>query len=297
MVDNKANICGISTIVIWFTTPLMLALMGSMPPFLIGAVSFLGAFFLAVAWWVYKGEDIRRKFDMSPASYALGFYGIGLYNTVYIYAVKTGPLLEVNLINYLWPAFLIIFGGLLQKTKPDTTALLGIVFCFAGCWFVFKSRGTLSFSGSHLMLLLAALGSLMWASYSALSKYARIGSDQIAVFFLLTGLLMLCLHLLFEKAVWPTAIVGWSALGLYMAGRGAFMLWHYAMKHGQARFLGSLSYFIPLFATLALAAAGFADFTNHSLLTGAVLIISGCIVINFKSLLGGFQSRAGKVAA
>jgi drug/metabolite transporter (DMT)-like permease len=286
MHDQKANSCGIVTIVIWFTTPVMLAMVGKVPPFLIGAFSFLTAFSAALAWWIYKGENIRQKFAMSPKAYALGIYGLGLYNAIYIYAIKTGPLLEVNLINYLWPAFLIIFGTLLQKVRPDASAVAGTLLCFAGSYFVFKSRGGFSLSeGGHLMLLLGGVCAVMWGSYSALLKYIPVGSDQVPVFFLLSGLLMLTLHLVFEPTIWPVTSIGWAGLLLYMAGRGAFPMWNYAMKHGQARLIGSLSYFIPFFATLALAAAGFSDFSNRNLFIGASLIIIGCIVINLKALM------------
>ncbi|MBI3441200.1 MAG: EamA family transporter [Proteobacteria bacterium] len=296
MSERKANICGLATIVIWFLTPLQLALVGKMPPFLIGAFSFLTAFALVLAWWVYKGEDLREKFDMPLPAYALGIYGIGIYNAIYIYALKTGPLLEVNLLNYLWPAFLIVFGSFLKKTRPDAPALGGIFLCFAGSYFVFESRGEISFSGSHAMLMLGVLCGVMWGSYSALLKYIRVGSDQIAVFFLLAGLLMLALHLVFEPTVWPSAPAGWIALVCYMLGRSAFPMWNYAMKHGQARLIGSLSYFIPFFSTLALAAAGFADFSSHNLFIGASLIIFGCLVINLKSLLESLPSLVRRMA-
>lgn len=284
MHDRKATLYGIMTIVLWFATPLQLALIGNVPPFLIGAFSFLLAFAAVLAWWVYKGENVFKKFNMPLSSYALGIYGICLYNTIYIYAIKTGPLLEVNLLNYLWPAFLIVFGSFLQKLKPDLFAIAGIALCFIGAYFVFGSRGGITFSGSHAMLFLGMLAGLMWGSYSSLLKYVRINSDQIAVFFLIAGLWMLALHLAYEQTIWPATMLGWSMLVAYMMGRGAFLMWNYAMKHGEARLIGSLSYFIPLFSTLALAAAGFASF-NRSLFIGATLIIVGCLVINLKSLL------------
>ena len=55
------------------------------------------------------------------------------------------------------------------------------------------------------------------------------------------------------------------------------------MKHGSTRLMGSLSYFIPLFATLTLTLGGFAIY-NVRLASGAALIVSGCIVINLKSI-------------
>jgi drug/metabolite transporter (DMT)-like permease len=294
MSDRLANISGMTAIAIWFATPLMLALTGTMPPFLIGAFSYLLSFALTICWWLYKGEKIAPKFNMPLKAYALGMYGICFYNMMYIYAIKAGPILEVNLLNYLWPAFLLIFGSMLEKTRPDNLAITGILCCFVGSYFVFASRGTISFSGGHTMMMVGLLCSIVWASYSSLLRYVRIKSDQIAVFFLLTGIVMLGQHLMFEQTVWPATALSWCMLVAYACSRMAFFMWNFAMKHGSTRLMGSLSYFIPLFATLALSMGGFADY-NVSLAIGAALIICGCIVINLKSLTrsaGAFMRRA-----
>jgi drug/metabolite transporter (DMT)-like permease len=295
MPEKTANMCGITAIVIWCMTPAMLALTGAAPPFLVGAFAFLAAFAVACAWWLYKGESIAAKFDMPLSSYAFGTYGIGLYNVLYIYSFKTGPTMEVNLLNYLWPACLIVFSCLCLKKKPDAFALAGIGLCLAGVFFVFASRGPVSFSGSHLMMLAGLLCGVMWGSYSALSKFVSGNADRVAVFFLIAGVVMLLLHLAFEPTVWPGTALGWGMLLAYTFSRIAFFFWDHAMKHGQARVIGSLSYFIPLFATLFLMLAGFATY-NPSLLTGAALIISGCLVINLKSLMqvwDGFLLKRG----
>jgi drug/metabolite transporter (DMT)-like permease len=281
--ERLANISGMTAITIWFATPLMLALTGMMPPFLIGAFSYLVAFALTICWWLYKGEKIAPKFHMPLKAYALGTYGITCYNMLYIYAIKAGPIIEVSLLNYLWPAFLLIFGSLLQKTRPDNLAITGIICCFVGSYFVFSSKGAISFSGSHTMMMVGLLCGLMWASYSSLLKYVHIKSDQVAVFFLITGIVMLVQHLLYESTVWPATALSWVMLVTYACSRIAFFLWNFAMKHGSTRLMGSLSYFIPLFATLTLTVAGFANY-NPSLSIGAALIVFGCIVINLKSL-------------
>jgi drug/metabolite transporter (DMT)-like permease len=296
MTERAANISGILSIVIWFLTPLLIVLTGAMPPFLLGAFAYLVSFALICAWWVGRGESLPEKFRMTPKAYALGTFGIGIYNLLYIYAMKHGPVLEVSLLNYLWPAFLIIFSSLLQKTRPDAFAWAGIVLCFAGSYFVFGSRGVLSFSAGYAVLMMAVLCSVMWAVYSSLIRYVPVGKDQIAVFFLITGLMMLGMHLAFETPAWPSGALAWGMLLAYTLGRVAFPMWNNAMKHGSARLLASLSYFIPLFATLALAAAGLAHF-NPSLALGAVLIIGGCLVINFRSIARSAAFVAGRVFA
>lgn len=287
MSARLASYSGIATVVIWSLTSVALAMTGGVPPLMVASFSFLLAFFLTLGWWLYRGENVLKKFKMPLKNYALGIYGIFIYNTLYIFAFKTGPSLEVNLLNYTWPAFLIIFSSFLQSRSLDRTAMVGILCCCVGCYFVFKSRGAIDFSGSYLMLSLAILCGVMWGSYSTLSKYVSTRVDQLAIFFLIAGVLQLGLHLIFEETVWPRTGVEWAALVIYALSRGAFFLWDYALKNWKTKIVASLSYFIPLFSTLSLVFAGYATY-SHDLFTGAALIIAGCIVINLKSIKQGF---------
>ncbi len=293
---NAANMSGMGAITIWFFVPLTLALIGDMPPFLLGAFANLVAFSIVCLWWLYKGESLPGKFRMMPKAYLMGIFGFTLYNTLFVYAMKTGPLLEVSLLNFTWPAFLIIFSVLVQKMKPDGYALAGIALCFTGAVFVFASRGALTFSAGHITLLMGLLCGLIWGVYSTLLKRIPIRSDQVAVFFLTTGVTMLTLHLLFEPTVWPSTALRWSLLLVFAFSRMAYMMWNYAMKHGSARVVGSLSYFIPLVSTSLLAAAGFARYSPY-LALGAGLIITGCLTINFKAIAGNASLAFRRIRA
>lgn len=296
---KKANLCGFGSVAIWSLTSPILALTGNVPPFLVGAFCFLLAFFIMLGWWYYNHEDIVEKFRMSRETYALGTFGIFLYNAVYIYAFKTGPAMEVNLLNYTWPAFLIVLAFILQKKRPDAFALLGCVLCFAGTYFIFKSRGFTGFSGNFLTLALGLLCGVMWGAYSALSRYAKMkSSDQMAVFFLIAGVSLLVMHLVTEETVWPSGGLAWTMLLIYALCRGAFFLWDYAMRFGQTRVVASAANFIPLFSTLSLMAVGYTNF-NRLMIAGAILIIAGCIVINLPTIIRTYFSvpPKGKTSA
>ncbi len=294
--EHQANLTGIGAMSIWAFIPLMLAVIGPMPPFLIGACANLSAFAAIALWWLYKGESLSGKFHMMPKAYLAGIFGFTLYNVLFIYAMKTGPLFEISLLNYTWPAFLIVFSMLVQKTKPEGMALLGIAACFAGAGFVFASRGPLSFSGVHVTMLLGLTAGFLWGAYSSVLKHVPIKSDQVAVFFLMTGLVTLGLHLWLEPTEWPATALRWGALVVFASGRIAYLFWNYAMKHGSPRLLGSLSYFIPLVSALLLATFGFARHSPY-LMLGATLVVSGCIVINLKTISANVSLMMGRKPA
>jgi drug/metabolite transporter (DMT)-like permease len=81
---------------------------------------------------------------------------------------------------------------------------------------------------------------------------------------------------LFEQTVWPDGVSQWLAvlaLGLGPVG-AAFYVWDIGVKRGDIRILGAISYAAPVFSTIFLVLAGFAEATL-SLVVAAILIAGG----------------------
>jgi drug/metabolite transporter (DMT)-like permease len=98
------------------------------------------------------------------------------------------------------------------------------------------------------------------------------------MFCLVSGVLALGCHLLFEPRVFPS----WAdAPYLLLAGLGpmgaAFYLWDVAMKEGDPRAIGTLAYATPLLSTLLIAGFGEGTLTSGAL-AGAVLITGGAVL-------------------
>jgi len=111
-----------------------------------------------------------------------------------------------------------------------------------------------------------ALGcAFTWSLYSVLSRrFGETPSDAIAAFCAVSAALSLVCHLLFESTVWPASTMAWLAvlaLGLGPAG-AAFYLWDHAVKRGDIRALGALSYATPILSTALLIACGLAEPTG-----------------------------------
>ncbi len=94
-----------------------------------------------------------------------------------------------------------------------------------------------------------------------------------------SAVLSLLCHFAFERTVWPASTSAWLAvlaLGIGPAG-GAFYLWDHAVKQGDIRALGALSYATPILSTALLIACGLAEPTG-TLLLAAVLVTSGAVL-------------------
>ena len=94
----------------------------------------------------------------------------------------------------------------------------------------------------------------IWASYSLLTRrVAAFPTAAIGGFALVSGLLSLLCHGLMESPVALSAR-DWVLIGLMGLGPmgAAFFLWDKALKTGDARQIGILSYLTPLLSTSAL---------------------------------------------
>ena len=158
--------------------------------------------------------------------------------------------------------------------------LLGAAMGFCGVALLAFGRG-LSFSESHALGYLLALGcAFAWSTYSVLSRrFGETPTDAIASFCAAAALLSLACHLLFERTAWPQGTTAWLAvlaLGIGPTG-GAFYLWDHAVKRGDIRALGALSYATPILSTGLLIVLGLAA-PSGTLLVATLLVTAGAVL-------------------
>jgi len=163
--------------------------------------------------------------------------------------------------------------------------LAGALLGFAGVALLAIDRGV-SFAGAHALGYALALGcAFVWSLYSVLSRrFGETPTDAIAAFCAAAAVLSLICHLLFEHTVWPATPTAWLAvlaLGVGPTG-GAFYLWDHAVKRGDIRALGALSYAAPILSTALLIACGLAEPTS-ALLFAALFVTVGAVLATFAS--------------
>jgi hypothetical protein len=160
-------------------------------------------------------------------------------------------------VDYLWPLLMVVLApvflpGMALRAVHLMAALLG----FAGAAVVILGgAGT------------ANLGGWAWGYVPAFPT-AAIGG-----FALVSGLLSLLCHALLEPA---TALSLTDALLIGVMGLGpmgaAFFLWDKALKLGDARHIGILSYLTPLASTALLVSVSGRPFTAHIALAAAMIV-------------------------
>ena len=218
---------------------------------------------------------------MPASTLALGVYGLFGFHFLLFIALRHAPPVQANLVNYLWPLGIVVMAPLfLPGVSLTTRHLLAALIGFAGAALAILGRGDEGAVARWAWGYIPAAGSaFIWASYSLLTqRVAAFPTAAIGSFALASGLLSLLCHVLLEPAA-VLSIRDWSLIVLLGLGPlgGAFFLWDAALKRGDARQIGVLSFLTPLLSTLALLWVR-GESPSASVGVAAVMIIGAAVL-------------------
>lgn len=275
---------GLGAIALWATLASLTALAGPIPPFQLAAMTFgIGAITGALGV-VATGRPAREIVRAPAGALVLGVAGLLGYHVLYFHALQTAPPLEANVINYLWPLLIVVFSALLpvRAGGKRLTAwhVAGALTAFAGALLAIAGPAGLSMSAVGTGHVAALGAACVWAAYSVASRlYAYVPSASVVMASALTALGAAAIHLLAEVTHWPQSPLAWAvviAMGAGPVGL-AFTLWDGAVKHGDIRLIGVVSYAAPLLSNGLLAALGLGQ-AGPLLWVAVVLVTAGALL-------------------
>ena len=271
----SAKLCALGAIFLWASLAPLGVSLQHVPPFLLTGLALLIG---SLPTWpsAMRNPSLWR---ISASTLALGVYGLFGFHFLLFVALRSAPPVEANLINYLWPLFIVVLAPLLLSgMRLSWQHMLAALVGLAGAMLAITAGKPLS--GAWSWGYLAALGSaLIWASYSLLTRRVKpFSTAAVGLFGLISGALSLLCHLGLETAATITT-ADWGyivALGIGPLGV-AFLLWDRALKLGDPRQIGILSYLTPLLSTALLLLATGQAITSPIALA-ALLIIGAAIL-------------------
>jgi drug/metabolite transporter (DMT)-like permease len=273
----------LGAIALWGTLAALGVALAHVPPFLLTGLALCVGGLLALP---------LSRFEVSSwlvplPTLALGVGGLFGFHFLLFMALRLAPPVQANLINYLWPLFMVLLSPLLLPgTRLQAVHIAAALLGFAGAALVIlgdtagAAQQTGGWSWGYLLALLSAL---VWASYSLLTRRVpHFPTAAIGGFALVSGLLSLLCHALLEPAIALTGrdMLLIAALGLGPMG-AAFFLWDMALKRGDTRQIGILSYLTPLASTGMLVLVGDRAFTWNIAL--AALMIVGAALLGTRA--------------
>ena len=272
----NANLLALGAIALWASLAALGVALSHVPPFLLTGLSLLIGSLIALPLSRFNW----RQWRVPASTLALGVYGLFGFHFLLFIALRHAPPVQANLVNYLWPLGIVVMAplflpGVTLTTRHVLAALIG----FAGAALAILGRGGSGEAVWAWGYIPALASAFIWSSYSLLTKKVKsFPTAAIGSFALVSGVLSLICHAVMEPATALSTQDGAliALLGLGPLG-GAFFLWDAALKRGDARQIGVLSFLTPLLSTLTLLAVR-GEAPSVSIAVAAVMIIGAAVM-------------------
>ncbi len=274
---SRSTLYALGAIALWGSLAPLGFLLAHVPPFLLTGLGLLVGSLIALP--LSGGKPASLKVPLRTL--ALGVYGLFGFHFLLFIALRHAPPVQANLVNYLWPLGIVLMAplflpGMRLRGLHVVAALLG----FAGAALaILGGRGNALQGGFAWGYLPALASAFVWASYSLLTqRVPPFPSAAIGLFGLVSGGLSLACHGLLEPSVTLSDTDWWLIVAMGLGPLGAaFYLWDAALKQGDARQIGVLSFITPLLSTLALLWVR-QEAPSPSVLLAAAMIIGAAVL-------------------
>ncbi len=208
-----------------------------------------------------------------------------MYFGYYIFfdiALMIAPTLEVSMIDYLYPIFVVLFSALIMRQRVKLGVVISLLIGFFGVYVIMTNGNLLNFTLTNPVGdMLAVLSAISWGLYSGIGN--KIKSDMNITVALNNGisliLALVCL-LLFSnfnnldiKSVLLALFLGCTNLTL------AVTIWVFLMKSVPVGFLANCS-FITLFISITMISIFIGDRLGPAQIVGALIIVVAMIISN-----------------
>ena len=261
---NRYTLCGFVAILLWSTTiAIIRSLTEQVGPITSAASIYLVAGFLSLIPLSYSRDRIAQIRAFSR----LYLFGCGVIFVFYMLAIYLAvglardrqQVLEVGLINYLWPVFTLLFSVFLLGKNARFSLIPGMILGFVGAFLVLTQGNSISWDSfarnvlsNFWVYFLAFMAAVLWGLYSNLSRRwgGTMSGNAVPFFMIATGLILLFIRLFFrEQSLWNLRSVA-EVLFMSLVTLFSYMFWDLAMRKGDMVLVAASSYFIPFLSTL-----------------------------------------------
>jgi drug/metabolite transporter (DMT)-like permease len=282
--DRRATLSALTAILIWSSLAILGSRLTNVPSLLqVGAALLVSGLLSAPR---------HGEWRLPARTWLVGVSGIFGYHFLIFTSFKHAPVVEANLLNYLWPLLIVALSPVvLSGHSLRHHHVVGALTGFIGAGLI-VTGGKLSPDPAHLAgYFMAAGAALSWALYSLLTKRVpRFPTSAVGGFCMASGVLSSALYLagvLGSGSLYIPTPQEWLyilLLGLGPMG-ASFFLWDSALKDGDPRIVGSLSYLTPMLSTLWLVLLGGEDLTPVSGVA-MLLLVAGSLIGSLDLLRG-----------
>ena len=242
----------------------------------------------AVVLQYFRGQPLLDMVRLPFRVVVAGFFGVALYTVMLAKAFGIAAeedIGQINLLNYLWPVWMVVLGILLLRSRPKV--LLAIFGILMGLFGVVISRGLDLFTHLPTNLFphaLALSGGFLWALYVVLLRKWKIPEEEggtafhFAICAIMAGLIAAFSNDWHSIPPWSGTMLFWILLGGVGPVGIAYSLYEISAKSGPVIVIASFSYFIPIGSSLVIGLF-FKEAMNNGLILGAFFIAIGAWMV------------------
>ena len=218
----------------------------------------------------------------------LGIFGIFGFYVLYVLSLSQKASMESYLIVTSWPLLIVLLSIPFFKEKLTTKNIIGIFCALVGIYLIIGKGRVPQFTiDSYVSYLYATLAAFIWALYSIFCKKIKeLKKQAIANFcFSATILSGLC-HFTQEQHVAINLVTNLDItliiifLGVFPLGI-AFFMWDFAMRYGDIKFVGTISYLGPIMGSILFIMLGVEQF-SYIMVISLLLIVGGAFISSHK---------------
>jgi len=246
---NKAFISALLTILMWSSLATLSISINHLPSLLSVGLVLILASLPGLRYW--RQWQLPIKIWLSAV---LGMFG---YHYLLFDAFARAPSMSVNMIQYLWPLFIVLGTPLFSSARLNIGHVIGAGLGFGGV-ILTLSQESIAFNHEDWFgYSEALLAALLWAFYTLSNRrYSQMPGSAVAGFCLISGVLALSCYLLTADTEAVT-ISSSDVIVIILLGLGpmglSFYSWDYAIRHGDPRVIGALAYLTPLLSVVFMA--------------------------------------------
>ena len=209
----------------------------------------------------------------------MGLLGFYLYYLFLFKGFSLAPAGQANVVNYLYPVFMVIFSVVLLKEKSNIWTFVAIALSFFGA-LIAITGGKLDFANQYAEgYFYAGLAAVTMGLFSVFGKRVRFEAFSSMFVYAVAALILVVPTVWFISAIIvPTSIpviVATIILGVFMNSL-AYVFWFRALKGGDTHWIANLTYVVPFLAMV------FTFFLNGEAISlfsvaGLALIVVGIV--------------------
>jgi len=220
--------------------------------------------------------------------FALGFLDFFYYLLLY-FGYKHANGLEVLVIQYMWPIFIVFLSLIILKEEFTKKKILSVILGFLGVSLVITKGDFTSLDFGQIdVLLIVILGAISFALFSVLSKIVKVNATNAVMIYFFSAIIYSIISVQFFSEFTLPSAKDWISIlinGAFLNGI-SYLFWVKALKTFDASKVAPFIFITPILSAFFLII-----FFDEQILT---IYFIGLFLVIISGLISSIKRKKGK---